>query len=58
MQAIDWLLQEDNPPVRYLTLKHLLRKTEVDPELARAKSRLMQYKVTRGILQHGARVLE
>jgi hypothetical protein len=53
MQAIDWLLEEDNPPVRYLTLKHLLGKPEAAPELALAKSRLMQYKVTLGILKHG-----
>ena len=55
MQAIDWLLEEDNPPVRYLTLKHLLGKPEAAPELALAKSRLMQYKVTLGILRHGDR---
>jgi hypothetical protein len=55
MQAIDWLLEEDNPPVRYLTLKYLLRKADADPELARAKSWLMQYKVTQGILKHGGR---
>jgi hypothetical protein len=55
MQAIDWLLEEDNPPVRYLTLKHLLGKPEAAPELALAKSRLMQYKVTQGILRHGDR---
>jgi hypothetical protein len=55
MQAINWLLEEDNPPVRYLTLRHLLRKPETDPELTQAKSRLMQYKVTLGILQHGDR---
>jgi hypothetical protein len=55
MAAIDWLLEEDNPPVRYLTLKHLLRKPETDPELARTKSRLMHYKATLGILKHGDR---
>jgi hypothetical protein len=55
MRAIEWLLEDDNFPVRYLTLKHLLRKPEADPELARAKSRLMQYKVTLGILKHGDR---
>jgi len=53
MQAIDWLLEEDNPPVRYLTLKHLLNKRAKDPELVRAESRLMRYKVTLGILEHG-----
>jgi hypothetical protein len=55
MQAIDWLLEEDNPPVRYLTLKHLLGKPEAAPELALAKSRLMQYSVTQEILRHGDR---
>lgn len=55
MQAIDWLLEEDNPPVRYLTLKHLLGKPEAAPELTLAKSRLMQYNVTLGILRHGER---
>ena len=55
MQVIDWLLEEDNPPVRYLTLKHLLGRPEAGPELALAKSRLMQYKVTLGILRHGDR---
>jgi hypothetical protein len=54
-QVIDWLLEEDNPPVRYLTLKHLQGKQEAAPELALAKSRLMQYSVTQGILKHGDR---
>ncbi|MGC9970971.1 MAG: hypothetical protein ABSE56_10305 [Bryobacteraceae bacterium] len=52
MQAIDWLLEENNPPVRYLTLKNLLRTPETEPELARAKSRLMGYRVTLEILKH------
>jgi hypothetical protein len=55
MQTIEWLLEEDNPPVRYLTLKHLLGKPDTDPELALAKSRLMQYNVTLEILRHGDR---
>lgn len=55
MQAIDWLLEDDSPPVRYLTLKHLLGKPEAAPELALAKSRLMEYNVTQGILRHGDR---
>jgi hypothetical protein len=53
MRAIDWLLEEDNPPVRYLTLKNLLRRS--GPELARAKSRLMHYGVTLEILKHADR---
>jgi hypothetical protein len=55
MQAIDWLLEEDNPPVRYLTLKHLLGRPEAAPELALAKSKLMEYHVTLEILRHGDR---
>jgi len=51
-KVMDWLLEEDNPPVRYLTLRNLLKKPETDPEVLRAKSRLMSYKVTRGILKH------
>jgi hypothetical protein len=53
MQAIDWLLEEDNPPVRYLTLKHLLGRPAADAELARAKSHLMHYEATLEILRHG-----
>jgi hypothetical protein len=51
-KVMDWLLEEDNPPVRYLTLRNLLKKPETDPEVVRAKSRLMSYKVTQGILKH------
>jgi hypothetical protein len=51
-KVIDWLLEEDNPPVRYLTLRNLLKKPETDPQVKRAKSRLMKYKVTQGILEH------
>lgn len=49
-KVIDWLLEEDNPPVRYLTLRNLLKKPETDPQVKRATSRLMKYKVTQGIL--------
>ncbi len=48
--VIDWLLEEDNPPVRYLTLKHLLHKRDADPDVRRAKARLMDYGPTRAIL--------
>lgn len=48
-QVKHWLLEEDNPPVRYLTLKHLLDKPE---EAEEAKASLMEYRVTRGILRH------
>ncbi|TFG72972.1 MAG: hypothetical protein E4H27_01625 [Anaerolineales bacterium] len=50
--VIQWLLQEDNPPVRYLTLIRLLHCTESDAEVQQARSELMNYSVTQGILAH------
>ncbi len=50
--VVDWLLEEDNPPVRLRTLTRLLRRPEIDPEVRDARSRLMTYSVTRGILAH------
>ena len=52
--TIQWLLGEDNPPVRYLTLMHVLGRDPESPEAREAKSRLMDYEVTREILAHGA----
>ena len=48
-----WLLGEDNPPVRYLTLVHLLGREPQDPEVEKARSCLMDYSVTQQILEHG-----
>jgi len=45
----DWLLEKNNPPVRYLTLKHLL-KSDREPNVSKDKSQLMDYEVTQGIL--------
>ncbi len=49
-KVIDWLLEEDNPPVRYLTLTRLLGGSPASAEVRRAKSRLMDYAVTKQIL--------
>ena len=49
--SIDWLLEEDNPPVRYLTLRDLAGASA--PALAKARARLMEYEVTQKILKHG-----
>jgi hypothetical protein len=51
-QVLNWLLEEDNPPVRLLTLTRLLYRTETDAEVQDARSRLMDYAVTQGILAH------
>jgi hypothetical protein len=50
-QVIEWLLEPDNPPVRYLTLTNLLAKPATDPEVRRARARLMDYQVTQAILR-------
>jgi len=53
-ETIQWLLGADNPPVRYLTLVHLLGRDPESSEARDAKSHLMDYEVTREILAHGS----
>src|SRR5437773_12454971 len=36
-KVLDWLLEDDQPAVQYLTLKELAAKAEDDPEVQRAK---------------------
>ena len=40
-EVTDWLMAEDNPTVRYLTLRHLLRKRETDGEVLEARESIM-----------------
>ena len=40
--TITWLLEEDNPNVRYLTLRYLLSRPEDDPQLRRTREDIMQ----------------
>jgi len=46
----DWLLEEDNPSVRYFTLKDLLDKSEHDPIVQQAKQEIMQSGIVPEIL--------
>ncbi len=39
-RVLDWLLEEDQPSIRYLTLVDLLGRREDDPEVRRARSRI------------------
>lgn len=48
--TVDWLLAEDNPPVRYLTLTRLLDRPERGAEARAARARLGDYRPTREIL--------
>jgi len=38
----DWLLEENNPSIRYWTLKDLLHKSESQPEVAEAKGKISE----------------
>ncbi len=40
--VIDWLLEENNPSVRYLTLLDLCKKTESDSDVIKAKGQIME----------------
>lgn len=40
--ATDWLLEEDNPSVRYFTLNQLLEKPQTDKEVEQAKNAIMK----------------
>jgi len=50
--VVEWLLGEDNPPVRLQTLGRLLHRPESDVEVQETRARLMTYSVTQGILAH------
>ncbi|MFW9964929.1 MAG: hypothetical protein ACFFCX_15270 [Candidatus Sifarchaeia archaeon] len=47
---IDWLLESDNPPVRFFTMRDLLEYKSNDSELIQAQETLGEYKVTQTIL--------
>lgn len=48
--TIDWLLAEDNPPVRYLTLTQLLDRSQRARAVRETKARIGEYGPTRKIL--------
>ena len=50
MDQTVWLLEEDNPSVRYFTLVDLLEKSKEDPEALKAKAEIMQKGVVAKIL--------
>jgi len=56
--GLDWLLEEDNPPVRLMTLTQLLRRDEDDDDVRTARASLMDYSVTQAILAHHREVWE
>ncbi|MHB1295957.1 MAG: nitrogen fixation protein NifH [Anaerolineae bacterium] len=49
-KTIAWLLGEDNPSVRYFTLKHLLERSEDDPQVQAARRAIVHSAPVRAIL--------
>lgn len=49
-RIIDWLLEEDNPSVRYFTLRQLLDRPDDDPEVQAARRAVMESEPVRSIL--------
>jgi hypothetical protein len=51
-KVLDWLLEGDQPSVRYLTLRQLLGKSETDPDVRSAKARIPKVGWAAEILNH------
>ncbi len=47
----NWLLEKENPSVRYFTLRHILDKSEQDTEVQQAKRDIMKYGIVPEILR-------
>jgi hypothetical protein len=47
---VDWLLEKDNPSVRYFTLTEILEQAADDPDVKAAKDRIMRVGVVPAIL--------
>jgi hypothetical protein len=50
--VLDWLLEPNNPPVRFQTLTCLLDRDTADAEVRRARDDLPAYRLTQTILEH------
>ncbi|MEW6232796.1 MAG: nitrogen fixation protein NifH [Chloroflexota bacterium] len=49
-ETIEWLLEKDNPSVRYFTLRHLLERPEDDQEAQATRQAIMQSEPVKSIL--------
>lgn len=49
-QVIEWLLEKNNPSVRYFTLTHILDNPEPDPDVIQSKEAIMKTGVVPKIL--------
>lgn len=49
--ALDWLLENDNPPIRYHTLRDILGRSPNDPEVKKAQQKIKSYGPARKLLR-------
>jgi hypothetical protein len=56
--VMDWLLEEDNPPVRWLTLTGLLGSAPASAEARKTRARMMEYGPTKRILAQAGEFLD
>jgi len=56
--TVEWLLEADNPPVRYLTLTRVLDRPLDAPEVEQTRARLNDYAPTRTILSQVGEFLD
>ena len=52
-KAPPWLLEKENPSVRYFALRDLYGKGENDPEVREAKNAIMESKPVKGTMPLG-----
>ena len=50
-KTIEWLLEKDNPSVRYFALTKLLGRNEADKEVLESKDNIMRIGIVPGILE-------
>ena len=48
---VEWLLEKENPSVRYWALKDILRKSEEDPAVIQTRAEILQSHPVRKILE-------
>ena len=48
--GLDWLLEKDDPPIRYHTLRDILRRSPKDPDVKKAQARIKDYSPIKKIL--------
>jgi hypothetical protein len=49
--GLDWLLEREDPPIRYFTLRDILRRSPESKEVLKAKEQIRKYSLVRKVLR-------